>query len=54
MNKNFFYCIEQDLTPAPVLPLVVGVAVVILFVSMPRYIMQFNFSVLIFLGTSII
>ncbi|KAJ4775918.1 Nodal modulator 1 [Rhynchospora pubera] len=27
---------KQDLTPAPVLPLVVGVSVVILFISMPR------------------
>ncbi|KAJ3691869.1 hypothetical protein LUZ61_021033 [Rhynchospora tenuis] len=27
---------KQDLTPAPVLPLVVGVSVVVLFISMPR------------------
>lgn len=27
----------QELTPAPVVPVVVGVAVIALFVSMPRY-----------------
>lgn len=37
MRNLFIFWTEQDLTAAPVLPLVVRVSVVILFISMPRY-----------------
>jgi len=32
-----FFCMMQELTPAPVFPLIVGVSVVALVISMPRF-----------------